>query len=165
MMRKFLMWWSASLPVREIKHKGQRYLERYYIGTLFGFWRVYLHRFVGSDPDGLHVHPWRWGATFILVGWYHELRRWGLRTVRWFSIVNGDTAHRVILPAGAETWTLFIHSERVMNWGFLRTRTYIEFGQPTQKVTIYQEVGEDNPTPLGDWWRKAPKGRDLRRAA
>jgi hypothetical protein len=165
MTRRFLLWLSARLPAREIKHQGQPYMERYYVATLFGYWRVYIHRFVGSDPDGLHSHPWRWGATVILAGWYLEQRRFGHRVVRWGGIVNGDTFHRVIKPEGADVWTLFVHSPRVMNWGFLRTRTFIEFRQPTQKVTIYQEVGDAEPSALSGWWKKAPKGRDLRRVA
>lgn len=161
MMRRFLMWLSARLPVREIKHQGRPYLERYHVGTLFGYWRIYLHRFVDSDPDGLHSHPWRWGATIVLAGWYLEQRRFGHRVVRWFGLVNGDTFHRVLVPAHATVWTLFIHSPRVMNWGFLRNPRYGMRGPIMQ----YEEVGDGRPSAHGDWWRKAPKGRDLRRAA
>ncbi len=164
MMRRFLMWLSARLPVREIKHQGRPYLERYYVATLFGYWRVYLHHFVGSDPDGLHSHPWRWGATFVLAGWYLEQRRFGHRVVRWFGIVNGDTFHRVLVPAHATVWTLFIHSPRVMNWGFLRPLGFYDRGE-IRVVTAYDEVGEAEPTALSGWWRKAPKGRDIRKAA
>ena len=47
---------SDRLPCRIISDNDQPYLERYYIATLFGV-RLYLHRFVGSDPDrGLHDH-------------------------------------------------------------------------------------------------------------
>lgn len=173
MMRRLLMWLSDRLPAREIKHQGERYLERYYVATLFGYWRVYLHRFVGSDPDGLHSHPWRWGLTVILAGWYLEQRRFGHRVVRWFGLVNGDTFHRVIKPEGADVWTLFIHSPRVMNWGFLRRDSLTSFGcAPFYRHVRsefgpyrYEEVGDPEPSAHGDWWRKAPKGRDLRRAA
>ncbi len=172
MMRRFLIWLSARLPVRVIKHQGEPYLERYYLATLFGYWRVYLHRFVDSDPDGLHSHPWRYGFTVILVGWYLERRRFGQRVVRWLGIVNGDTFHRVIKPHGPDVWTLFIHSPRVMNWGFLRRRAVFSFGCMPGKVRReeygpyrYEEVGDDCPTRHGDWWKKAPKGRDLRRSA
>lgn len=169
-MRRFLTWLSDRLPAREITHQGQPYLERYYVGTLVGYWRVYLHRFVGSDPDGLHLHPWRWGCTVILAGWYLEQRRFGHRVVRWFGIVNGDTFHRVIKPEGADVWTLFIHSPRVMNWGFLRELVHFSFGCMPGKIRRdatwrYEEVGDAEPKSHGDWHLKAPKGRDLRRAA
>lgn len=154
MIRRLLLWLSARLPVREIKHQGEPYLERYHVGTLFGYWRVYIHRFVGSDPDGLHAHPWRWGFTAILVGWYTEQRRFGHRVVRWCGFVNGDTFHRVIKPEGADVWTLFIHSPRIMRWGFLRQRA---------GVTVYEEVNVRHPKPHGDWHLCAPKGRDIRR--
>jgi hypothetical protein len=160
MMRRLLMWLSARLPVREIKHQGERYLERYYVATLFGYWRVYLHRFVGSDPDGLHSHPWRWGLTVILAGWYLEQRRFGHRVVRWFGLVNGDTFHRVIKPEGADVLTLFIHSPRVMGWGFLRERGTL--GSPDMR---YEQVYVDNPKAHAEWHLRAPKGRDIRRVA
>lgn len=156
MMLRFLLWLSARLPVREIKHQGEPYLERYYIGTICGYWRVYLHRFVGDDPDGLHFHPWRWGFTFVLVRWYIEQRRFGHRPVRWCSFVNGDTLHRVVRPDGADVWTLFVHGPRTMRWGFLRKRG---------ALTVYEETADRDPKPHSDWHLTAPKGRDLRGAA
>lgn len=166
MIQRFLMWLTARLPVREIKHHGQPYLERYYVATLFGYWRAYLHRFVGSDPDGLHSHPWKWGLSIMLAGWYLEQRRFGHRVVRWFSIVNGDTFHRVIKPEGADVWTLFIHSPRVMNWGFLRKMRMPGFvsGAAMSPATVYEEVGDAEPKAHSNWHLKAPKGRDLRLA-
>lgn len=166
MMRRYLIWLSDRLPVREIKHQGAPYLERYYVATLFDYWRAYLHRFVGSDPDGLHSHPWRWGFTVVLAGWYLEQRRFGHRVVRWCGFVNGDTFHRVIKPEGADVWTLFIHSPRVMNWGFLRRMSMPGFvsGAEMRPATVYEEVADDVPRAHSDWWRRAPKGRDLRRA-
>lgn len=110
----------------------------------------------------------------ILAGWYLEQRRFGTRVVRWGGIVNGDTFHRVIKPEGADVWTLFIHSPRVMNWGFLRREKMSGFGcAPWFRVVEheygpyvrYEEVGDTEPKSHGDWWKKAPKGRDLRRAA
>lgn len=160
MMRRFLRWWSDRLPARAIKHQGERYLDRYYVTTLFGYWRVYLHHFVGPDPDGLHSHPWKWGLSIVLAGWYLEQRRFGHRVVRWINVVNGDTFHRVIVPASSTTWSLFIHSPRVMNWGFLRER-----GTVMQPDMRYEEVGDAEPSALSGWWKKAPRGRDIRRTA
>lgn len=165
MIRRFLLWLTAYLPVREIKHRGQPYLERYHLVTLFGYWRVYIHRFVGSDPDGLHSHPWRWGFTVILAGWYIEQRRFGHRAVRWCGFVNGDTFHRVIKPESTDVWTLFIHSPRVMRWGFLRKMWMFTKGEPTQEFTVYDEVNVENPKRHAEWHRHAPNGRDIRRAA
>ena len=53
---------------------NEPYLERYYIflkdRTRFPF-NVFLHRFLKSDPDDVHDHPWPY-ATLILKGGYWE---------------------------------------------------------------------------------------------
>lgn len=165
MMRRLLLWIAARLPVREITHQGAPYLERYYVATLLG-WRVYLHRFVGNDPDGLHDHPFNYSFSLILAGWYYEERRDGLRRRRWVNWVGADTFHRVILPADLggraatrDVWTLFFHSRRVKEWGFLRRARE---AARTAKRTVYFYV----PVAGGDrghatWHLAAPKGREL----
>ena len=80
-MRMLLMWITSFLPARVISDNGHPYLERYYVCTLLGV-RIYLHRFVGSDPDrGVHDHPWAWARSIVLAGWYLEERRTGIRSV------------------------------------------------------------------------------------
>ena len=119
-MKKILYWLTNFLPCRIINDGETPYLERYYLGTLFG-WRLYLHQFVGSDPDrGLHDHPWSRAFSIILSGWYYELTRSGERRVRWFNSLTGDTFHRVILPIDwsrgdapdKPCWTLFFHTSK-----------------------------------------------------
>lgn len=137
-MKRLLMAWSARLPCRLIKDGDTPYLERYYVGSPFGL-RIYLHRFVASDPDrGMHDHPWQWALSIILSGWYYEERRDTLpgrpRMVRRLNWLRGDTFHRVLLPRDqaaitawgrpaeptddfgidserlpAECWSLFLH--------------------------------------------------------
>jgi hypothetical protein len=166
-MKTLLFWLSNFLPARIINDGEHDYLERYYVGTLFGV-RFYLHRFIGSDPDrGLHDHPWRWAFSLILSGYYYEQTRYGLTKKRLFNFLTGDSFHRVILPRKSEIraqdsygvhlalvepadalpcWTLFCHrAARVKTWGFLRGTTYL-------------------PHPSADqgWWKTAPKGRQLR---
>lgn len=148
-MRRFLFWLTDRLPCRIIDEAGKPYLERYYLCSL-GSTRVYLHRFVGSDPDrGLHSHPWSWALSLVLSGWYFEERFSGterpvLRRVRWFNFLMGESFHRVVMPtdwclspaecpmnirptvrqamAVTECWTLFIHKavEGGRRWGFMR---------------------------------------------
>jgi hypothetical protein len=97
-MHKLLFWLSGHLSCRIISDGEQPYLERYYLLTLFGV-RVYLHRFVASDPDrGTHDHPWPWAFSLILAGWYYEETAYGVSIVRWFNALTGSTFHRVILP-------------------------------------------------------------------
>lgn len=160
-MKKLLQWIADRLPCRLIKDGDREYLERYYVMTIFGA-RFYLHRFVGSDPDrGLHDHPWPWAYSLVLSGWYWEERRDGLRKVRWFNKLTGDTFHRVILNDSdsdyrtpSEVWTLFLHrAKNVKKWGFLRTATH---GTMTWTKHHYPGGSVEN------WWLTAPKGRELR---
>lgn len=51
------------------------YLERYYLflkdrGEKFPF-NIFLHKFLKSDPDDVHDHPWSY-FTIILKGGYYE---------------------------------------------------------------------------------------------
>ncbi len=150
-MRKFLFWLSGHLPCRLIYEDGQGggrpYLQRYYVCSLFGL-RVYLHRFIGSDPDrGLHSHPWSWAVSLILSGHYYEERFTGdlfkknVQKVSWINFLVGESHHRVLVPRGylasfkgedavpldeienapAECWSLFMHRPtRERRWGFIR---------------------------------------------
>lgn len=153
MIRRLLIWLTDYLPCREIKgDQGEPYLERYYLGSLFG-WRAYIHRFVDSDPDrGLHDHPWRLSVSLILVGWYAELRSNVLRKRRagQINIIRGTDFHRVILPEGQDAWTLFVHGKRTKGWGFSRAGVYTPFARSADDY------------PFEEWWRHVPRGRAVR---
>lgn len=160
MISRILFALSGRLPCRIISDNGQPYLERYYLFTLLGT-RVYLHRFVGSDPDrGVHDHPWHWAFSIILQGWYYERRRSGTRMVRWFNWLTGDTFHRVILPADHgvhECWTLFAHrAQDSKSWGFLRDVNI----EGCQVFEEYRYNGGAKPI---DWWLTAPIGLLVKR--
>ncbi len=102
-MKHLLHRLTDRLPCRIISDGGAPYLERYYVCSV-GRTRVYLHRFVGSDPDrGLHSHPWSWAMSLVLSGWYFEERFSGtdtpiLRRVRWLNLLLGEAFHRVVMP-------------------------------------------------------------------
>lgn len=149
MIRKLLFNLTSRLPCRIIDEAGQPYLERYYLAG-FGSYRIYVHRFVGSDPDrGLHSHPWKWALSIVLAGWYFEERFSGtqtptIRRVRRLNFLLGESFHRVILPRDwlnqapymspdmrptiaqamkvRDCWTLFIHKAQAggRRWGFIR---------------------------------------------
>lgn len=160
MIRRLLLAYSATRPCKIISEAGRPYLERYFVCAFFGI-RIYLHRFVGSDPDrGLHDHPWRWAMSFILRGWYYEATRRGMRQVHWFNFLTGDTFHRVILSPGPlegvhtppEVWSLFIvPAKDVKVWGFLRDK-----GTNAQVFTPFDYGAKGKPA---QWWKHVPKGR------
>lgn len=169
----------ANLPARNIKHNDRPYLRRFYVGTFCGI-RFYIHHFVGSDPDGLHNHPWKHGGSVILNGYYWEERRFCLahnaRKIRCINFVGGDDLHRVVVPDELDAvvfdldgggchnyrvlfpnlgvWTLFWHSKKVMPWATIKDKggfkQYYE-EDPTHKMTDGHS----------DWYKTAQKGKQV----
>lgn len=168
-MNRLLYRLTANMPARLIKLDGRPYLERYYVGQLFGV-TFYLHRFVSSDSERhLHNHPWTWGRALVLAGAYDEesvtdltpaapdgcMTTW--RRIRFWNRVDGNHFHRIawVRPG---TWTLFFHGRRAQvgpdlvpkGWGFLERRG---------DLVAFQRF----PTSRQAWWKLAPKGRDVGR--
>lgn len=180
MIAKLLYRLSARLRCRRIDLDSGRYLERYFLGDHLGrTW--YLHRFVRNDSERhLHNHPWRYGWSLILTGWYDEegavdvcphAGPAGMLTEihrrHWFNRIDGATAHRIV-AARAETWTLVCHSGRqrlpdgsLKGWGF-----FDRLMGPTQLP--------DRPQPFGTIFKSVhggargsadyPLGKDADRA-
>jgi hypothetical protein len=106
------------------------YLERYYIflkdRKRFPF-NVFLHKFLKSDPDNLHDHPWPY-FTLILWGGYWEwvpapehgehaqLKKW--RGPGHFRFCNATSFHRIEVEQGVTAWTLFVPGPQKREWGF-----------------------------------------------
>lgn len=174
-MNRLLYRLTAGLPCRLIeRNPGERYLERYYLGQLFG-WTFYLHRFVSRDADvKVHNHPWSRGFSVVLSGAYTEEVATDIcpyaspsgcvsfrRVVRWFNRIDGNRFHRIVWCEPG-TWTLMAHGPRervaggrLKGWGFLHTTA-------GGGAVVYTPYGESqDPT----WWVTAPKGRDAGRAA
>jgi hypothetical protein len=136
----------------------QPYLERYHLMRLpFGY-RVYLHRFVDSDPGrGLHNHPWKHAVSLLLCGSYREtrmlradsdnaLQQRELRPGR-LNFISGDVFHRINLAPGSECWSLFVHAPKASDWGFLQQPNYQGGYQD------HNEVVTQASNPL--WWKQA----------
>lgn len=182
MINKFLFWLSGKLPLRKINLDSGPYLERYFLGQLFGI-TFYLHRFVSSDSERhVHNHPWGWGGSLILSGSYIEERAIDLcphatpagcwtrhRKVRWFNRVNCNTIHR-IHDAKPGTWSLFFHGPRVRvggerkGWGFFRA-VHADFsGAPDGPGgSVSYTRFEPFPHSYGNWWETAPIGAEAGR--
>ena len=99
------------------------YLERYYLflkeRETFPF-NLFLHKFLKSDPDDLHNHPWPY-RTIILKGGYWEHTKEGKfwRGPFTYRYAPANTFHRIELdPLKSSCWTLFIPGRRVQDWGF-----------------------------------------------
>jgi hypothetical protein len=121
--------------------ENEPYLERYYVflreRKRFPF-NIFLHKFLKSDPDDVHDHPWPY-ATLVLKGGYWEwtprfddqgnkiteLVRWcGPGSFRWAS---ANTYHRIELDPDVTCWTLFMPGVKQREWGFLVRNQWIQW--------------------------------------
>ena len=99
------------------------YLERYYLflknRDTFPF-NIFLHKFIKSDPDDLHDHPWSFISIPLYPGYWEYLdngKHWrGPFSVRY---AKAKTFHRIELCKDKQyCWTLFIPLKKERNWGF-----------------------------------------------
>jgi hypothetical protein len=122
---------------------NEPYLERYYLlfkdRDTFPF-NIFLHKFLRSDPDDLHDHPWPY-ATVILKGGYWEwtpvfdehgrklaeVAKW--RAPGHFRINSATSLHRIELDPGVECWTLFMPGPKTREWGFVRSGVWQQWQQ------------------------------------
>jgi len=119
------------------------YLERYYVflkdRETFPF-NMFVHKFLKSDPDDVHDHPWPF-ATLILRGGYWEWtptfdaegRKTG-EVSRWygagsFRTARANTYHRIELDPTITCWTLFMPGPKQRDWGFLVRNQWIQWEQ------------------------------------
>ena len=116
---------------------NEPYLERYYLflkdREQFPF-NVFLHKFLKSDPDDMHDHPWGY-FTLILRGGYWE---WvpvnGIPVAKWrgpghFRVNQSDSLHRIEVDPDVTAWTLFVPFNKVKDWGFVRKGKWIQHEQ------------------------------------
>jgi hypothetical protein len=115
------------------RDSNEPYLERYYVflkdRKTFPF-NVFIHKFLKSDPDDVHDHPWPY-ATLILKGGYYEwipvfnslgskigeIAKW--RGPGHFRTCSANSYHRIELDPAVECWTMFMPGKQTREWGFL----------------------------------------------
>jgi hypothetical protein len=103
------------------RNDKEPYLERYYIflreRNAFPF-NVFIHKFLKSDPDDLHDHPWPYLSIPLWPGyWEHTLSGKFWRGPLSIRYAPAETFHRIEL-FGGYCWTLFIPFKRTREWGF-----------------------------------------------
>ena len=121
------------------RQNQEPYLERYYVflkdRKKFPF-NVFIHKFLKSDPDDVHDHPWPY-ATIILKGGYWEwipqfnndgkkfgeLAHW--RGAGHFRTSAATSYHRIELDPSIECWTMFMPGPQRREWGFLVKNKWI----------------------------------------
>jgi hypothetical protein len=155
---------TAVLRCRIIRgNHGEPYLERYHLFRLPGGGGAYIHRFLSSDPDrGLHDHPWKRALGVVLAGGYREQRLVDDRVVERdlgagsVNRLRGADFHRIILPSQQQAWTLFVHSRKASDWGFLTLHA-----GGTRNFTAHDKVNHEGCH--HNWWKDAPRGRSAAR--
>jgi hypothetical protein len=121
------------------RQSNEPYLERYYIFLKdrkhFPF-NVFIHKFLKSDPDDVHDHPWPY-ATLILKGGYwewipqfnskgekfSEIAKW--RGPGHFRTCGAKSYHRIELDPSVDCWTMFMPGPQKREWGFLVNNKWI----------------------------------------
>lgn len=126
------------------------YLERYYVflKDRVGFpFNVFVHKFLKSDPDDVHDHPWPY-ATLILKGGYYEwipqfnengklsceVRKW--RGPGHFRFCRANSFHRIELHPGVTAWTLFMPGPHKKEWGFWVKNKWVSHEQYFQQKKL-----------------------------
>lgn len=145
MKNKFFKWMEKYDRKRVVldRQSNEPYLERYYLflkdRQRFPF-NIFLHKFLKSDPDDVHDHPWPY-ATLILKGGYYEwlpqfdskgkkiaeMAVW--RAPGHFRFCSANSYHRIELDPDVECWTLFMPGPQKREWGFLVKNKWIPNGE------------------------------------
>ena len=145
-MKSWFLTWLDRLGRRRIvmdRIDNEPYLERYYLflteRKYFPF-NIFLHRFLKSDPDDVHDHPWPY-FTIILKGGYWEWipqfdsqgRKVG-EIAKWrrpgsFRWCSATSYHRIELDPEVECWTLFMPGPKQRDWGFLVRNRWVQWEQ------------------------------------
>lgn len=140
-MKRFLNWLDKLGRKRIVMDRinNEPYLERYYLflkdRKRFPF-NIFLHKFLKSDPDDVHDHPWPY-ATLILKGgyweWIPQFDSNGKKvneTAEWrgpghFRICKENSYHRIEIDPNISCWTLFMPGPQKREWGFLVNNKWI----------------------------------------
>lgn len=129
---KWIEKWTAKNRYSVIYDRvsNEAYLERNYLfikdRDTFPF-NIFLHKFLKSDADDLHDHPWNY-ITIILKGGYWEHtpdgKHW--RGPGHIRRCSAKSLHRIELdPSIEECYTLFIPGKQTRDWGFIRDGEWV----------------------------------------
>ena len=140
MIKELFQRWDRHRVIMD-RVNDEPYLERYYVflkdRKRFPF-NIFVHKFLKSDPDDVHDHPWPY-ATLILRGGYwewipvfnthgqqiHEYCVW--RGPGSFRFASANTYHRIELDPAVTCWTLFMPGVKQREWGFLVKNRWIQW--------------------------------------
>jgi hypothetical protein len=140
------------------------YLQRWYVIPRNKFLNIYLHQMLRDDQDMvLHDHPW-WNISLIIRGGYYEhmpSSHWrehyqGLASRGIYYQAQNEVAvrrrpgqvifrratapHRLTLPKGSISWSIFITGPVLRNWGFWCPKRWT----PWKEFVKLRDSGNEN---------------------
>ena len=141
---------NARSPDFSVGLPGLVSLERWRVLSL-GFVKLYIHRFLGDDPDdAFHDHPW-FSLSWLISGEYIELspngrERFCAGRVKFRS---SKYRHRILVPSyqPEEVITVFLVGPRTRQWGFWKGENF----QPCPEKKA--DARPEKPTSAGNVWR------------
>jgi len=119
--------------------------------------------------NGNHGEPYLKSAvSLILSGSYKELRLEDENNSKsvvdrvmksWqLNIIKGEDFHRIVMhDHTTPVWTLFAHTAKVKDWGFLRVTEEGEADYEPHEAVTHEESHRL-------WWKTAPRGKFVDRA-
>ena len=117
----------TKLLFRLIQHQTQRrpcdklvdknYMERWFLIPRNPICNIYAHKFIGSDADTPHDHPW-YSVGWVLSGQYLEHTPDGIYPKKAGSITLRSPKHMHWIEIENPVYTLFITGPRLWEWGF-----------------------------------------------
>jgi hypothetical protein len=140
MMKKLFQRWDRHRVIMD-RVNDEPYLERYYVflkdRNRFPF-NIFVHKFLKSDPDDVHDHPWPYFTVILKGGYWEWIPVFNLRGAKiheycvWrrpgsFRWASARRYHRIELDPAVTCWTLFVPGVKQRDWGFLVKNKWVQW--------------------------------------
>lgn len=145
-MKIFGFEFLSKIEIGEPDDAGKVYLIRWKLVS-FGWFGIYLHKFLRSDYDrALHDHPWGFLSLILSGGYFeeHDQTEGQKKNTVWHRPGTilwrpPKWRHRVILSEGEVAWTLVAVGPRVRKWGFWLDSGWCWWRQHNPKSNICED--------------------------
>jgi hypothetical protein len=140
MIKELFERWDRHRVIMD-RVNDEPYLERYYVflkdRKRFPF-NIFVHKFLKSDPDDVHDHPWPYFTVILKGGYWEWIPVFDLRGAKiheycvWrrpgsFRFAGAETYHRIELDPAVTCWTLFMPGIKQRDWGFLVKNKWVQW--------------------------------------